>query len=509
MIHKTFIGVLIFLSTTSAHAQAVINQEKIEQLREAAREANADPMAAQSRMQSEWMNGDWLTTQNRNWNSSVPVRQTVGGLQVSIEPETRRTAPTKSPQSSNARSRTIDNSIAKSRENAQRYQEMLEERRARAEEEKRRKREEDDRSEMEARIMHYNMTEGFYQRAAARDHWHATEGARLLSEIKAEDFVKKPQRQESNGPELAKMIRPKSEMTGTQRVPIVLDEGMLKDQPFDAGNNHVAISGNTDMSEEQVGTWSNAYQETDLVRFQPPKMKEKGKSSANKKEPTILVSNEELPLEALSIFVLPQYDLVAAWRDSLYVLKDENLGTLTWNDGGHYTHVVTCGNRLIGKKDNALFVIDDSVSEKLLEFDTNEFSLFAHDEESVLLLCWSKGLSTILQVNVAAQTYSELARVPFNIWSLASNGNIIYALVEHSIFAINSTGQLRKIYTSEDEVNDIAITSSGLLIATNQYILQLESILNVSLFYNKGAKRLWFDGENVYALNEESNLVFF
>lgn len=47
---------LFFLSAISAHVQTEINQEKIDQLKEAAREANADPIAAQSKMQNMWMN---------------------------------------------------------------------------------------------------------------------------------------------------------------------------------------------------------------------------------------------------------------------------------------------------------------------------------------------------------------------------------------------------------------------------------------------------------------------
>ena len=135
--------------------------------------------------------------------------------------------------------------------------------------------------------------------------------------------------------------------------------------------------------------------------------------------------------------------------------------------------------------------------------------MFPHDDKSIFLLSWDDGISTILNINIENRTYSEVLRLPCDIWTIASNGQEIFALVENAVFAITEKGVPMKIYTAECGINDIALSSSGLLIATDEQILYIKTKDDMGVFYELGVKRLWTDNQGVYALDGSSDLLYF
>lgn len=211
----------------------------------------------------------------------------------------------------------------------------------------------------------------------------------------------------------------------------------------------------------------------------------------------------------MSLFVLPEYGLVAAFDDSLVVLSDAKLGSIAWMNSEKYDYVVPCGNKLIGKRDGTLFVIDEKESTTLLKFSTNDFSIFSHDDHNVLVLSWNDGLTTVIKVDVDNKTYTEMMRLPYVIWAIASNGSEMFALVENSLYIINEKGFPIKMYTHDLGLNDLAFSPYGLLVATNEQILYIKSKDEMGIFYEQGAKRLWTDSQGVYAFNNNGDLLYF
>lgn len=427
---------------------------------------------------------------------NVPVRQ--GGIQIEYG------SPSKRRSSSNSdwikgKTKHVSPSAVNARIAADRERRMEQARIKR-----RRKKEEDDRSEMRARMQHAMLTAPMYQAAAERDHWHATEGARILSEIKAKDLVRWPTRQETSGAELAAGIKPKSKKDEQKGSITFESEPVLRSkQNFGNQNGEVDMAGNGVMDEIQVGSWIYSFEEPDLLNGNSTKKKLK------LKKPVILVRHDELPLDSMSLFLLPKYGLVAASSDSLVVLSDSKLRSISWMNGESYDYVVTCGNKLIGKRDGALYVIDEKKSTKLLKFSTDDFSIFSHDEHSVLVLSWNEGLTTIIKVDVDNKTYAEMLRLPYVIWAIASNGKDMFALVENSLYIINENGFPIKMYTHEMGLNDLAFSPYGLLVASNDQIIYVKSKNEIGVFYEQGAKRLWTDSQGVYALNNDGDLLYF
>lgn len=435
---------------------------------------------------------DMITKYKMNWDINVPVKPIEGG--ITVELEAPRTS-SGSERNFGKKKYTISPSEVNARINADREWRM-EQARRKQEAERLRKKMEDDQSEMRARMQHALATAQFYANAAARDHWHATEGAKMLAEIKASDFVNLPQRQETPGAELAAGIKPKGSIT------VVSAKVLKSDKSFDAQNDVVDVVGNGIMDERQVDGWEKSFELSDLISLNT-------KPAESKREPQILVKSNELPLDSLCMFTLPWYGLVAVWGDSLMVLKDKNFGTIAWMDKEQYSDVVPCGNKLIGKKDSTLYIIDEEQSEKLLQLNTEVFTIFPNDDKSIYLLSWEGGMSTILYVNIESRSYTEKIRLPYNIWTVVSNGRELFAVVENAVFVIAENGIPVKLFTSDLGINDIALTEAGLLIATYEQILYVRSKDDMGVYYDQGVQRLWADGQGVYALDGSNELLYF
>ncbi|MDO4993883.1 MAG: hypothetical protein Q4E32_02635 [Bacteroidales bacterium] len=437
-----------------------------------------------------------------NYNISVPV----SGVRVSSgsNGEAYTTRHRSSSNSSRSRTTRVSPSAVNARLQADREYRQAQAR-ARAEEERRRKKLEDDRRELQARLWHAQATSRMYRDAAAHDHWHATEGARLLSEVKATDFIELPQRKETSGADLAAGIKPKSK-DKLQAAPVITEAEIKAGKP--KGNNAASQDQAADLStinEGQLQNYINAFDEPALLSL-PEGRASKKKNGINV---LILVDHRELALDSLDIFTLPAYGPVAVWGDSLMVLQDEHFGMISWTNGEVYSYVVPCGNVLVGKRGTSLYVVSESESSLLMDFGTNEFSLFPSDDHSVLCVFRDEDASTITKVDVEQRTKNDLVSLPLNVWSVTSNGVAVFALIENTVFLMDENGSPTKLYEDEERINDIVCSSLGLNIATDSRVIRFKSANDCDVIYDKGAKRLWFDGMYVYAQNEENDLIKF
>lgn len=354
-----------------------------------------------------------------------------------------------------------------------------------------------------------NRTSGFHQAYAARDAWMITEGTRYLQDnYHAMDMADIPTRGETqpkisvlNTKDMANLLKEKIEEKDKPII-FVSEKDRKRIWSLDNMTDQIPITEDTEMVKSQVDAFANAHNESNI--FNLP-----GNNKAIMKEPTVLVNHQEVPIDSLDIFTLPRYGLVGVWGDSLIVFKDKEFGTIAWLDKGIYSNVVPCGNKLIGKCKSSIYIVGEQEAIFLLDFDTSDYYLYAHDDKSVYLLFRYEGLSTIIKVDVESNIHTEIVRIPQSIWSIASNGSVMFALVENTILTIDDKGMPKKIFDTDECINDIVFFSEGLLIGTDERIIQVKSAKNVTAFYDKGVKRLWFDGKNVYAQNEENDLLFF
>lgn len=442
---------------------------------------------------------DMITRNKRNWDIQVPVQQ--GGIQIEYG------SPSKNHSSSNShwikgKTKHVSPSEVNARINADREWHM-EQARAKQEAERIKRRMEADQREMRARMQHAIATAPYYAQAAAHDHWHATEGARILSEIKATDFVQMPQRYESSGAELAAGIKPKEKKQST--VEVVSLSILMKDKKLDNESGHVNVTENIYLDEQQMNSWSVAIDEEGLIDISSITANEQDK----RLRPFLLVSHEKLELDSLCPFVLPQYGLVSLLGDSLIVMKETELRSIAWIGGCESSYAVACGDRLIGKRGNVLNIVKAIGAEKLLEFDTDQFSIFPKDEKSIYAVCWYENISSIIRIDVDKREYNEIARLPFTVLTIAANENLTLALVENDVFLIDENGKPLKFFKSDEYVNDIVMSEEGLLVATDTHIVLAKNAREQHVILEEGAKRLWCDGKDIYYQSMNNDLYLF
>lgn len=439
----------------------------------------------------------------RDWNIQVPV-QTNGIRMISGSNGEAYTTSHRSSGRSGSMSRTrhVSPSAVNARINADREWRM-EQARIKRDKERLRKRMEDDYSEMRAKMQHAIATAPYYAEAVARDHWNATEGYRIISEVEPSDFKRMPQRQETSGAELAAGIKPREKKMST--VEVVSQSILMKDKKLDDANGKVNVTGNHYLDVQQMADWTIAVDDVGLIDISSLDVNRKKEILKQR----LLVSHEELEIDSLCPFVLPQYGLVSLLGDSLIVLKDAKLRSIAWLGGCESSYAVTCGERLIGKRGNRLNIIKNTVPEKLLDFDTDQFSIFPKDEESIYAVCWYENISSIIKIDVDKRGYNEISRLPLGVLTIAANENLTLALVENDVFMIDSEGKPQKFFKTSEYINDIVMTEDGLLVATDSHIILARNAKEQRILLNEGAKRLWCDGKDIYfqAMNNDLCII--
>lgn len=440
-------------------------------------------------------------SRGHDWNIQVPV-QTNGVRVISGSNGEAYTTKNRSSKNSSKLSRTrhVSPSEVNAKINAA-HEWKMEQARIKQEQERLRKRMEDDKSEMRAKMRHAIATAPYYADAAARDHWNAIEGYRIVSEVKPSDLKRMPQKQEISGAELAAGIKPKEKKKSS--IEVVSKSILLKDKKLDDANGQVNVTGNHYVDEQQMANWTVAIDDAGLIDISSLEANRK----KNNLKQRMLVSHEELEIDSLCPFVLPQYGLVSLLGDSLIVLKDAELRSIAWLEGCESSYVVICGDRLIGKCGNRLIIIKNEGSEKLLEFDTDQFSIFPKDRESIYAVCWYDNISSIIKIDVNKREYNEISRLPLGVLTIAANEDLTLALVENDVFLIDGEGNPQKFFKTSEYINDIIMTEDGLLVATDSHIILVKNVKEQRILLNEGAKILWCDDKDIYFQSMKNDLI--
>ena len=342
-------------------------------------------------------------------------------------------------------------------------------------------------------MRHMSLTAGYYKKQSDRDHYLATVAARNVDLHHTVDKVTtqpveaaKPVVSTMSNDELADFLSPEP----------------VGNLVFRASSNYVSVTGNTDLDESMQMKWDWASREKNILSVGHKKMENIGQS------PVLLLSHDEFSLDSVTLFVLPGYGLVMPAGDSLMVLKDSSLNCVAWQDGRDYYNVVACGNKLAGRTDNAVYIIGDTTGVPLVEFDTEEFMLFANDSRSIYALVWYSNISSVIKIDVEDKSYTEVLRLGLPVWKVESNGIKTFILIENSIYILTEDGDPHLFYKSGSAINDLVFSPWGLLLATDEEIIRISTLSDTETFYPHGAYRVWTDGNEVYILDMDCNLLY-
>lgn len=360
--------------------------------------------------------------------------------------------------------------------------------------EKLRKKREDDRSEMIAKQNYYQRTEQEFRAAIERDYWHSTEGARAVDEsLKASDYLTIPQ---------------KHEKKNNGGLVILTEFSLQKNITLGENPKQISVTDFTAIRPEEIDNWISALEKDPLVDIESSE--EKKTNLHQKPYPVLLVSHDELLLDSTEIFVIPGCGPVMVLEDSMLVLKDYQLRKVAWKDNLRHTYVIPCGDCLISRIDNKIYSIHEGISKCLLELDTDYISIFSNNEKSFFFVAFYDEMSAIYKVDISNKKYDEICRIPFLVWKLEANNDDIYILFNDKILTIGK-GNTKPyvLYNVKDGLNDMILSPWGMLVATDKNILRLNSKGEQTLFYNNGAKQIWVDGNEVYFLSLDGDLLYF
>ncbi len=351
---------------------------------------------------------------------------------------------------------------------------------------------------------HINQTAGYYRSQQARDQYMATEAARRIDEQYTTARIATPPSTNTSKvvtmshDDLADLLDPPSNPTV-----VYVELPLQRSGSFsEAGAAPLSITDNRRIDKLQAQKWRWAMQEENLLTINH------SCRDSLPAEPILLLSHDEFSVDSTSFFVLPAYGLVMPVGDSLMLLKDRSLSTVAWQDGRSYPFALACGDRLIGRTSDALYEITDQPTAPFLQFDTDAFALFSNDKNSLYALFSYDDLSSIFKINLETKHYQEIARLPEYVWKVEANGEKCFILIDNAIYWLNEEGEPHLFYRSEESINDLVFSPWGVLMATDKEIVRIVSGSKTESFYPYGAYRVWIDGNEIYLLDMEENVLW-
>lgn len=351
---------------------------------------------------------------------------------------------------------------------------------------------------------HMSQTAGYYRSQQARDQAMAIEAMRLNEQYTARRMATPPPTNTAKvetmaNEELAALLEPQPEAIGSlvYEAPQTHIEGSFSD----AQQGHLAVTNNLYYDQESWQKWQWAAEESNVLNFTHTR------TQPITQEPILLLSHEEYSVDSVTLFVLPSYGLVMPVGDSLLLLKDRSLSAVAWQDGRRYTSAFVCGDKLIGRQGKAIYTIEDQPTPPLLQFDTEEYSLFTGDNRSLYALFWYENLSSIFQIDLSTKNFHEIVRVPLPIWKVVANEHRRFILIEDDIYLLTEEGEPHLFYRSKERINDLDFSPWGLLLTTDKEVIRISSATKTETFYPYGAHQVWLDGNEVYLLDQNCDLL--
>lgn len=380
---------------------------------------------------------------------------------------------------------------------------------ARRAEEKRRKIEAENKADRErGRQEYYNRMGDFHARNATRDQWLATEGIEHLKDIHIMDLTTLPEARKEDrinimsDSAMANLLKPQEEEISIEVVVVKRDSvrNNKSGEKLDNGNEAIDFFGDGGYNISAIDEWDDALKDDAFVLTNSAT-----KSIESEYEKKLLFSKKELDISTLEITTLPGLGCVVLLGDSVVLLDSPALDIVEWNSCASVEDIVVCGSRTFAKQGTKIIELTDNGITTLCEMITGDFRITGESEKSMILYMEDFDLSIVNRLNINSKTYDELLRIPQPIDKVVANSNVILALQGNKIVDILMKPKL--FYSSGNMViNDLCMCTDGLLVATDNDVILLQTLDYIFTFSQTGAKRIWCDGEDIYLQDITDNL---
>ena len=386
---------------------------------------------------------------------------------------------------------------------------QIQEAQERAAEEQRRREAERRRIRAANKIKQANLYNAAMSSYRMQNNQGVMESIARLDQIHAVDYANVPQGDAGlklntlSGKDMADMLKDKEESGDIEIVWLASNEERPNKQNVSIGQEepekHLNLYDDGGYNLNSLNLWEKALlSETPVVRYTTL-------VRTTQWEKTLLIESEWLNLDSFNITTLPDMGCVALLGDSILLLDNDSLTILKWNVEANVTQVITCGDRVFGKRNNQIVEIKEDDLEVFCELDNDEFSIYQETDSTLVIGAEVFDLFVVTRININTLTYDELLRTPTTIRKVVSNGTVVFVLLKKRIMEISLTPQL--FYHSDTRINDICMCRDGLLLATDKVVLLLKSPKEVFTFADEGASHLWCDGTDIYMINLRGDLL--
>ena len=352
---------------------------------------------------------------------------------------------------------------------------------------------------------HKMQTAGYYQAKRAEDAWLHSEGVRqlenldvtVLANVPPSDSVPAPIETTSDE-ELAEMLEQNHGEVRINLIEAPNEERKSQVSLTDMDNPYSLIDDGRAFDEDE---WT--WEETILGETIIP---ETSSERCFMVEEEVLIEGKTIDLDSFNISTLPHSGCVIYLDDSVMFVDNNDMADGLQALPTEITQMVLCGQRIIGKSHNEIVEIIGNTAKPLYIFETEQFEITAESDSTLILLSNSLMVSVVARINVNRNTLDEIARTGYNVRKVLPTGADILALVDNCILRLNDG--LSLLYCNDEEtINDVCLCKEGLLIASESNVTLLRSDASSCQFLSTEVKRLWFDMENVYAQNNNKDLV--
>lgn len=379
-------------------------------------------------------------------------------------------------------------------------------------EEKRRKIEEQNRKDRERGHREYQQQMGgFHAALAERDAYMATEGMAKLRNMHPMDMASIPEAKREDklnmmsGSDMANLLKDKKEEKKDITITVVIRKRNLQrektsDFAIEDASTAIDMYDGGGYNFEDEDSWDREMTSIYPTITLPQKM-----AQVNDYTKLVLFKKSQLDISQHDLATLPGMGCVILMGDSLLLLDDNELPILNWGLHRNVEEVTVCGSRTFAKIDNKIVEITPGSTTDVLTLETEDFHLYPESERSLVVKAVVGSLTIVARVNVENKKYDEILRVPQQMQKIEANSKVVLALSGSKI--IDITGDPDLFYSAPSPINDMVMCEEGLLVASDKNILLLKSPEDVSIFCKEGAKRLWYDGDDIYAQDLKDNLV--
>lgn len=385
----------------------------------------------------------------------------------------------------------------------------------RREEERKRIIEEENRLDRErGRQEYYMRTAGYHKANAMRDEWMRTEGVRRLEEdYKAIDMADIPERigypshppknEVMSGKDMANLLRGKKADEGEITIEFVEDDRREdKHEVAICNESHfIELFDEGGYNQSSLSLWEQAMNSNYAIISETTI-----KDISNKYRRTVLISKDELDLSSIYITILPGNGCVGLKDGKLLLLENnKKLSAISLKSNETVEQIASCGSKIYGKQNFCVLDITDEKVSEFLEFETDNFTINPESNKTFIICANILGISILTRINTESMKYDELLRLKTSIQSIAANENILLVLSNNKIIQIDDTPQL--YYKGESKINDLTLCNDSVLVATDKGILLLKADDTILSISKNVTKKIWCDGINIYALEDNGSLI--